>query len=48
MAAGLDAIVFAQGVSQVPTLSEYALIATALLLLAGSLLVLRRKQKLSI
>lgn len=45
---GLDAIVFAQGVSQVPTLSEYALIATALLLLAGSVLVLRRRQKLSV
>jgi hypothetical protein len=45
---GLDAIVFAQGVSQVPTLSEYALIGTVLLLLAGSVLVLRRRQKLSV
>lgn len=45
---GLDAIVFARSVSQVPTLSEYALIATALLLLAGSVFVLRRRQRLSI
>ena len=46
--AGLDAIVFADVVSQVPTLSEYGLIITGLLLLAGSILVLRRRQKLSI
>jgi len=45
---GLDAIVFGGAVSPVPTLSEYALIATAILLLAGSVLVLRRRQKLSI
>ncbi len=48
---GLDAIVFFddhQFISSVPTLSEYALIATALLLLAGSVLVLRRRQKLSV
>ncbi len=46
--AGLDAIVFADDVNQVPTLSEYGLIITGLLLLAGSVLVLRRRQKLSI
>ncbi|GJM16665.1 MAG: hypothetical protein DHS20C13_19920 [Thermodesulfobacteriota bacterium] len=48
---GLDAIVFSANdkfVSPVPTLSEYGLIATAILLLAGSVLVLRRRQKLSI
>lgn len=46
---GLDAIVFdGEAISSVPTLSEYALIATALLLLAGSVLVLRRRQKLSV
>ncbi len=48
---GLDAIVFFDDrpfFSSVPTLSEYGLIITALLLLAGSVLVLRRRQKLSI
>ena len=48
---GLDAIVFfddRQFISPVPTLSEYGLIITALLLLAGSILVLRRRQKRSI
>lgn len=41
---GLDAIVFAEEVSQVPTLSEYGLIITGVLLLAGSLFVLRRRK----
>jgi hypothetical protein len=45
---GLDAIVFAEGVSQVPSLSEYGLILTAILLLAGAVVVLRKRQKLTI
>lgn len=43
---GLDAIVFAEGVSQVPTLSEYGLILTAILLLAGAVVVLRKRNKI--
>lgn len=45
---GLDAIVFfddGQLISNVPTLSEYGLIITAILLLIGSVLFLQRKRK---
>ena len=48
---GLDAIVFADDrtfSSSVPTLSEYGLIITAILLLAGSVVVIRKRRKLTV